>query len=227
MWCSTGFHSWTIIFIMYVNDLPKCSSFSTKLYVDDTYLCLAHSDLKQLKLMVNNELINVDEWMGLNKLFINNAKSLYFLMGKLFNKAEEEKRNFKIHINNVVLHRKTSVKYLGVLLDEYLNWTSHVKSLKSKLSFASSMIYKIRNFVPINALRIIYYCFVYSHLQYCIVFYGTACDTVLQPLNTIHNNGLRTLTFSNFKCHITPLYKQLGFFKNERYISIRAIQSNV
>jgi len=92
--------------------------------------------------MVNNELIKVDEWMRLNKLSIIYAKSMFFITGKLFNKAEEEKRNFKIHINNVVLHRKTSVKYLGVLLDESLNWTSHVKYLKSKLSFAS-MIYKI------------------------------------------------------------------------------------
>jgi len=137
---------------------------------------------------------------------------MYFLTGKLFNKAEEEKRNFKIHINNVVLHRKSSVKYLGVLLDESLNWTSHVKSLKSRLSFASSMIYKIRNFVPVNAIRIIYFCLVYSHLQYCIVSYGTTCDSVLQPLNTIYNNVLRALTFSNFKCHITPLYKNF-FFK--------------
>ena len=153
-------------------------------------------------------------------------KSTYFLTGKIFDKAEEEKRNFKIHINNVVLRRKTSVKYLGVLLDESLNWTSHVKCLKSKLLFASSMIYKIRNFVPINALRIIYHCFVCSHLQYCIVSYGTACDSVLQPLNTTHNNVLRALTFSNFKCHITPLYKQL-FFLNKRYISIRAIQIHV
>ena len=80
--------------------------------------------------MVNNELIKVDEWMRLNKLSINYAKSMYFLTGKSFNKAEEEKRNFKIHINNVVLHRKTSLKYLGVLLDESLNWTSHVKILK-------------------------------------------------------------------------------------------------
>jgi len=162
-----------LFFIMYVNDLPKCSSFSNKLYADDTYLCLAHGDLKELKLMVNNELIKVDEWMHLNKLSINYAKSMYFLMGKSFNKAEEEKRSFKIHINNVLIHWKTSVKYLGVLLDECLNWTFHVKYLKSKLSFASSMIYKIRNFVPTNALRIIYYCFACSHLQYCIASYGT------------------------------------------------------
>jgi len=67
--------------------------------------------------MVNNELIKVDEWMCLTKLSIYYAKCMYFLMGKSFNKSEEEKRNFKIHINNLVLQRKTSAKYLGVLLD--------------------------------------------------------------------------------------------------------------
>jgi len=54
---------------MYVNDVPKCSSFSTKLYADDTYLCLAHSDLKQLELLVNNEFIEVDEWMRLSNIY--------------------------------------------------------------------------------------------------------------------------------------------------------------
>jgi len=132
--------------------------------------------------MVNNELIKIDDWIRLNKLSINYAKSIYFLTGKSFDKAEEEKKNFKIYINNVVLHRKTSVKHLGVLLDESLNWTSHVKYLTSKLTFDSSMIYKIRNFVPINASRIIYSCLVYSHLQYCILSYGTACDSMLQPV---------------------------------------------
>jgi len=48
--------------------------------------------------MINNELIKVDGWTLLNKLSINYAKSMYFLTEKLFNKAEEEKKNFKIHI---------------------------------------------------------------------------------------------------------------------------------
>ena len=68
-----------LFFIMYVNYLPKCSSFSTKLYADDTYLCLAHSDLKQLKLMVNNELIKVDEWMHFNKLIVYKLCEIYIL----------------------------------------------------------------------------------------------------------------------------------------------------
>ena len=78
---------------------------------------------------------------------------------------------------------------------------------------ASSMIYKIQNFVPINASRIIYYCFIYSHFQYCMVSYGTACNSVLHCLSTIHNNVLQAIKSRNFKCHITLFYKQLGFLK--------------
>jgi len=75
------------------------------------------------------------------------------------------------------------------------------------------MIYKIRNYLPINALRVIYYSFVYSQLQYCIISYGTASDSVLHPLNIMHNKVLRALTFSHYRCKITPLYKQLGLKK--------------
>ena len=34
-----------LLFIMYINDLPKSSAFYTVLYADDTYLCLSHKNL--------------------------------------------------------------------------------------------------------------------------------------------------------------------------------------
>jgi len=61
---------------------------------------------------------------------------MYFITEKSICKAEEEKENLKIHLRNVVWYRKSSVKYLGVLVNDSLNWTSHAKYLKSKLSFA-------------------------------------------------------------------------------------------
>ena len=68
----------------------------------------------------------------------------------------------------------------------------------------------------------IYYCFVYSYIQYCIVSYGTACDSALQPLYTVHNNVLRGLTFNHSK-YRKSFIRKLEFLKNKEYISIRAI----
>jgi len=30
-------------------------------------------------------------------------------------------------------------------------------------------------------------------------------NSVLQPLEVVHNNILRTITYNNYRCHITPL----------------------
>jgi len=54
---------------------------------------------------------------------------------------------------------------------------------------------------------------VHCHLKYCIVSWGTAANSVLQPLELVHNNILRTITSNNYRCHITPLYKSLNFLK--------------
>jgi len=35
----------------------------------------------------------------------------------------------------------------------------------------------------------------------------------LQPLEVVHNNILRTITYNNFRCHIAPLYKSLNILK--------------
>jgi len=70
------------------------------------------------------------------------------------------------------------------------------------------LIYYLK-FDPIAVLRIFYYCFVYYDLQYCIMSWGTANNSVLQPFNVLHNNILRIMTFSNYSCHVTSLYKNL------------------
>ena len=49
-----------LLFIMYMNDLPKSSAFYAVLHADDIYLCLSHKNLDNLQHMVNVELIQVD-----------------------------------------------------------------------------------------------------------------------------------------------------------------------
>jgi len=56
-----------LLFIMYINDFPNCSTFTTVLYADDTYLCLSDKNLNDLQLALNSELLKVGRWMRLNK----------------------------------------------------------------------------------------------------------------------------------------------------------------
>jgi len=152
--------------------------------------------------------------MRLNKLSINYSKSVYMLTRSMkYLCSPTELTSFDVHINNVLLQGTTCVKYLGVLIDSRLDWSFHVLLIKRKLLYAYNMFFKIRKIVPIDILRLLYFSFVHCHLQYCVISWGTANNSVLQPLSLLQNNILRIMTFSKYRCHITPLHKKLKILK--------------
>ena len=99
------------------------------------------------------------------------------------------------------------------MIDSLLDWSSHVQYVKSKLVRASHLFYKIQNVVSVDVLTMLYFSLVHCHPKYCIVSWDTATYSVLQPLEVAHNNILRSITYNNFRCHITPLYKSLNILK--------------
>ena len=72
----------SLFFIMYVNDLPSASEFSTTLLADDTYLVLADNNLLRLEHKVNFQLQLVDKWLRKNRLTLNLSKTMYLLFSK-------------------------------------------------------------------------------------------------------------------------------------------------
>jgi len=113
---------------MYINDLPKSSAFHTVLHADDTYLCPSHKNLDNLQHMVNMELIKVDNWLRSKKLSLNYSKSTFMLTKSLKNTSNlSETCSFQIKINDSCFQRTTCEKYLGVLIDSSLDWSSHVQ----------------------------------------------------------------------------------------------------
>ena len=51
----------SLLFLMYINDLPKSTCFNTTLLANDTYLSISSSSLIRLKM--NKEINKVDKWL--------------------------------------------------------------------------------------------------------------------------------------------------------------------
>ena len=56
------------------------------------------------------------------------------------------------------------VKYLGVLIDNQLNFKYHTAMVAKKLSVAVGVINKIKHYIPHAMLKSIYYSIAYPHL---------------------------------------------------------------
>ena len=48
---------------------------------------------------------------------------------------------------------------LGVLLDSNLKWKPHITELSKKLARTAGVFFKIRHFVPLDTLKLLYYSF--------------------------------------------------------------------
>ena len=114
-----------------------------------------------------------------------------------------------IHINDKTLKRSSTVKYLGLFIDDTLNWSSHVNYLSHQLARFSGVFYRLRNYVNKETLSMLYYSLVYSRIRYGIIVWGTADKTRIEclrvRLNIILSCGIETPT--------TKLYSILQFLK--------------
>ena len=69
------------LFLLYINDLPNCSTnLIFRIFADDTNLFASACDLKSLEALINSELEKVKEWCDVNKLSINLSKTNYMII---------------------------------------------------------------------------------------------------------------------------------------------------
>ena len=73
------------------------------------------------------------------------------------------------------LYPSHHVKYLGIYLDEDLNWGTHVNQICVKFVKANAMLSKIWYFVNETTLRSIYFAILDSHLSH-------VCTAWVNPL---------------------------------------------
>ena len=111
-----------LLFLVYINDFNNSSDLlDLHLFADDSNLFYAHKNLRSLEEHLNQQLINIHNWLCANKLSLNVDKS-HFVIFHPVQKVVDFTIN--LSINNLV--EKKSYKYLGVIIDSNLNWKEHV-----------------------------------------------------------------------------------------------------
>jgi len=81
---------------------------------------------------------------------------------------------------NVEIEEAHTCKYLGVYLDDQLNWKHHIDYIYEKLVKFTGIFYRLRSKISSEWLTNIYYYFAYAHLLYGIEMYpNTTCVKLL------------------------------------------------
>ena len=198
-----------LLFILYVNDLPKLSNlFHSTLFADDTTITMSHTNLEVLIESVNTELEKVSAWSNANRLSINANKSNFMIISN---------RNIstvpRIKLMNHELSGMESVKFLGITLDSKLKFNLHIEQICKKVSKSIGIIYNIRDLIPAPCLRTLYHSFVYPYLYYCNLIWGGTNQCHLEPLIILQKRFIRLINFVPPLTHTDPLFSQSKLLK--------------
>ena len=199
-----------MFFLIYINDLELCSNFDVTLYADDSVLTLSHKDVLSLQNKINQELHKIEKWLCINKLSINLNKTNFL---SFTNCSAPLKFNIKFAGSSI--KQCDSVNYLGVYLDDKLNWNRHIGYLITKLSSACAIFYELRNVLPINILISVYYSIVYSHLQYAVTSWSNCSITLRKRLQIKQNTIIRIINkFQIYQTKLKPLFEKLNLLNS-------------
>ena len=163
-----------------------CDNYSTDMeminFADDTLIYHPINDLKNIENWINTQIQNVINWMKVNMLKLNLTKTNYMIFTHKTPKYKQL-NNFKFHGNSdYLIENKSHCKYLGLIIDNRLNWKEHINNLENRLSKIVGILYKIRQFINKKSLKLIVNSLLISKLKYGILCYARASATALKPL---------------------------------------------
>ena len=114
-----------LLFLIYINDIYQFSqTLPFRLFADDPSILLANKNLEILEQTRNSELKRVSVWLLANKQSVNVSKSNFLVIS-----SRKIDKNIKLKINNKELKQENYTKYLGVIIDDKLNWKLYIKQI--------------------------------------------------------------------------------------------------
>ena len=116
----------------------------------------------------------------------------------------------------------SKIKYLGVQLDNSLDWKGQLGTVSSKVSRGLGLLKHAKKCLPFSALTSLYNSIVKPHFRYCCSMWGCAGTTEINRLQKLQNRAARIVTNSSFDTPSNQLIETLGWKTINEAIDIQS-----
>ena len=217
-----------LLFLLYINDIGQSirSTSFHHLYADDTIIAISSDCPMRLRKGLSDQLTEVGQWFHLNKLTVNTGKTEVIYFGRA-KKLKECKNLVPIKFQGDTLECKTSVKYLGVIFDENLNWEAQANNARKKAYLSLSKIKKISNCLNENTKKMLLNALVMPHITYCSNSWSTMSKANHKKFDSLMDNISKVTPLDKTFDQVIEYNKTLMMFKGMHDIAPSYLCSRV
>ena len=173
-----------LLFNIFCNDLYLNIEYcNIIMFADDITLYASHRNITYLNYILQTDLQNIENWLVSNKLSLNVSKT--FAM-KFWSESGKITEKLKLHLNKTTIPLVKYTKFLGVTIDENLNWAEHINNIISKLSVNKNLLGRTQNILNDHAKKCIYF----SHISYTNKIWSNSVTCKQEKKNKHHTKIL-------------------------------------
>ena len=217
-----------LLFIIYMNDINISSQkLNFILYADDTTLTFplcsfTHCDdfnTDSVSDAINQELTAISNWLSVNRLSLNASKTKFMVFHN-YQKIMCDDDIPKLIINDSVIERVREFNFLGLTINESLNWSSHCSKIANKISRTLGVMNRLKRYLPFSALKLMYDSLILPHLQFGITCWGFETSRIIK----LQKRAMRIMTLSKYNAHTEPLFKELKLLKVKDIFDVQCMK---
>lgn len=208
-----------ILFILYINDLPKVvKDACINLFADDTLVWIECEDIEEGMRMLNNDLERISKYLKSLKLKLNTLKTKYMIVGNSNVSGVSD-----VVIDGCTIEKVTTMKYLGVIIDDKLDFNANTEYVEKKLSKKISFLGRNRNKMNRDTKSLFYNTVISPHLDYCSSVLFLANESQIERLQKQQNKALRIILNKDRRTHIHSMLTELEMLDVKQRISFNVL----
>ena len=164
-----------ILFLLYINDIPKHEKTSLALFADDTAILSKHKNSDTIVSNLNSHLDKLSLWFNAWKIDLNVGKT----QAIVFSKGRKIPET-RVKLNNQLIPWANEVEYLGLILDKKLTYKSHFEKIVKKFKSARAVLYPMlgwKSELSVKNKLLLYKSMLRPVVSYACQIFGGAADS--------------------------------------------------
>ena len=195
-----------LLFLIYINDISDDLTGLARLFADDTSLSYSSADIRQIELILNEDLRKLSEWARKWLILFNPVKTEVMLISNIFNETD-----LQLMMDGTILKIVEIHKHLGVYLSSNNKWSKHIDSIITSASKQISFMRKIKYKFSKQTLNTLYCTYIRPLFEYASEVWDGCSQTDANRLEQAQLNAARIVTGLPVFASTNSLYQETGW----------------
>lgn len=222
-----------LLFLIYVNDIHSLNIEASDIvcYADDTAILFYGRGWVNARAAAEKGMALINTWLQNNLLTLNTKKTKYMCFHKSAKSQPQQTSDLKIHTCKFdtvstcdcdSIQRSRNLKYLGVVLDDRLDFELHIITLANRIRKVIGIMKLLRNSANIETLKMVYFAICQSLFSYCIGVWGGAAKKYNLILERAQRAVLKVMLHKPRWFSTDALYRETAVLRVRQLFILRA-----